>query len=227
MSRNLFITGTGTDVGKTYAAGLFLKKLHDAGKRAAYFKAAMSGNTRRADGSLIPGDALWVKEFSGITQPIETMCPYVYEVAVSPHLAAKFEGNPVELPRVLEQLDQICGSYEFVTIEGSGGICCPLRWDCQQICLQDLIRARKLKSLLVAEAGLGTINAVVLSAEYMRAHHLPIQGILLNRYEQGNRLHEDNKQMCEEMTGLNVIACAGNGTPDLDVPAHLLETLYE
>lgn len=83
MSRNIFITGTGTDVGKTYVTGLIVKKLRESGADAAYYKAAMSGNERRPDGSLIPGDALQVKNMSGIRQSLEEMCPYVYETAVS------------------------------------------------------------------------------------------------------------------------------------------------
>ena len=122
MSKSLFVTGTGTDVGKTFVTGLMLKKLRENGSRAAYYKAAMSGNDRRADGSLIPGDALRVKEMSGIEQPLEEMCPYVYETAVSPHLAAKLEGNPVELERVLEGLRDVRAKYDYVTVEGSGGI---------------------------------------------------------------------------------------------------------
>ena len=77
MSKRLFITGTGTDIGKTYIAGLIVKKLHESGASAGYYKAAMSGNERRADGSLIPGDARFVKELSGIGEPLEEMCPYV------------------------------------------------------------------------------------------------------------------------------------------------------
>ena len=79
MSKAVFITGTGTDMGKTYLSGLIVKKLAQAGKNPAYYKAAMSGNDRRADGSLIPGDALFVKEMSGISQSLDDMCPYVYE----------------------------------------------------------------------------------------------------------------------------------------------------
>ena len=66
-----------------------MKKLHEAGKDAVYYKAAMSGNERSADGSLIPGDALHVKNVSGISQELGEMCPYVYETAVSPHLSGK------------------------------------------------------------------------------------------------------------------------------------------
>ena len=77
MSKNLFITGTGTDVGKTYVTGLIIKKLRENGKNAAYYKAAMSGNERCTDGTLLPGDALQVKSISGIGQPLTEMCPYI------------------------------------------------------------------------------------------------------------------------------------------------------
>ena len=56
MGKSIFITGTGTDVGKTFITALIVKKLHEAGKKAAYFKAAASGNVRSEKG-LIPGDA--------------------------------------------------------------------------------------------------------------------------------------------------------------------------
>lgn len=227
MSKNLFITGTGTDVGKTYVTGLIVKKLREGGKSAAYYKAAMSGNDRRPDGSLIPGDALQVKTMSGIEQPLEEMCPYIYKTAVSPHLAAKFEGNPVEMDRVLKNFDQVCDRYEYVTAEGSGGILCPLRFDEQKIQLEDFIKARSLACLMIADAGLGTINAVVLTAEYMNTHKIPVKGIIFNHYEPGNPLHEDNKWMCETMTGLKVVACVKNDDTDLDIPVDVLEGFYE
>lgn len=89
MNKGLFITGTGTDIGKTYVTALLVKKLHDSGYDTAYFKAAVSENRRDDIGRLIPGDAAYVKEISGISQPIDSMCPYVYEAAVSPHLASR------------------------------------------------------------------------------------------------------------------------------------------
>ena len=129
MSKALFITGTGTDIGKTYVTGLIVKKLAEEGKSAAYYKAAMSGNDRRADGSLIPGDALFVQKISGITQPLEEMCPYVYEHAYSPHLASRIEGHPVEMAVVKDGYKVVCDKYDYVTVEGSGGILCPICFD--------------------------------------------------------------------------------------------------
>ena len=227
MNKNLFITGTGTDVGKTYVTGLIIKKLRENGRNAAYYKAAMSGNDRRTDGSLIPGDALQVKNVSGIKQPLEEMCPYVYETAVSPHLASKIEGNPVETEQVLKGFDEVCGRYDYVTVEGSGGIVCPLRFDEQKIQLEDFITARSMSCLIIADAGLGTINAVVLTHEYMKARKITTKGIIFNHYVTGNRLHEDNKLMCEYMTGLKVVACVNDGDTEIDIPFEALDRLYE
>lgn len=227
MSKAVFLTGTGTDIGKTYIAGLIVKKLAEAGKNPAYYKAAMSGNDRREDGSLIPGDALFVQKTSGISQSLEEMCPYVYENAWSPHLASRVEGNPVDLDVVRKGFLETADKYDFITMEGSGGILCPLCFDERKIQLEDVIREFELSSILVADAGLGTINSVVLTAEYMKAHSLPIKGIIFNHYHPGNIMEDDNIFMCEHMTGLPVIAKVQDGATELETDADVLSALYD
>lgn len=227
MSKNLFITGTGTDVGKTFVSGLIVKKLAESGRSAAYYKTAMSGNERREDKSLIPGDALWVKQVSGISQPLEDMCPYIYENAYSPHLAARLEGNPVCLDVVKRGFDALTERYDYVTVEGSGGILCPIRFDEEKLWLEDVIRALGLSCLIVADAGLGTINSVVLTVEYMNSRRIPVKGIIFNHFHPGSLLEEDNLRMCEARTGVKVLACAKEGDSSLDMDAAALEALYE
>ncbi len=227
MSKTLFIIGTDTDIGKTYISGLILKKLQENGVSAAYYKAAMSGNERDANGVLIPGDALWVKEYSGIAQPLQEMCPFVYETAVSPHLASRLEGNPVVLKIVMSGFHSVCSRYDYITLEGSGGILCPLCFDGQKLWLSDIIRACGSGCLLVADAGLGTINQVGLTAFFLKQQNLSLKGIILNHYQPGNVLHEDNKHMCEYMTGTKVLACVKDGDTDLRLSARELQALYE
>lgn len=227
MSRKLFLTGTGTDVGKTYIAGLLLKKLHENGLSAAYYKAAMSGNDRRPDNSLIPGDALHVKTAAGLYQPLSEMCPYVYENAVSPHLAAQWEGNPVRMEKVLQGFAAVCRQYEYVLTEGSGGILCPLSWGEEELWLPDFIRSQGLGCLLVADAGLGTINYVGLTAYYMKAEGIPLKGMIFNYFEPGNPLHEDNVKMCEALTQAPVLACVSQGDTELSTPLDTLQSLFE
>ena len=227
MSKAVFLTGTGTDIGKTYISGLIVKKLAEAGKNPAYYKAAMSGNDRRADGSLIPGDALFVQKTSGISQPLEEMCPYVYENAWSPHLASRVEGNPVDLEVVRKGFLETADKYDYITMEGSGGILCPLCFDERRIQLEDVIREFELSSILVADAGLGTINSVVLTAEYMKARSLPIKGIIFNHYHPGNIMEDDNIFMCEHMTGLPVIAKVQDDATEIETDADVLAALYD
>lgn len=227
MSKTLFIVGTGTDIGKTYVSGLIVKKLKENGVSAGYYKAAMSGNERADDGKLIPGDALYVKETSGISQPLEDMCPYVYENAVSPHLASRIEGNPVQMEVVLEGLQKVSEKYEYVTLEGSGGILCPICFDEQEIWLPDIIKACGSGCLLIADAGLGTINNVALTAFYMEKSNIPLKGIIFNHYKPGDVMQEDNLKMCEYLTGVKVVACVRDEDSDLDISVEALQSLYE
>ena len=227
MSKGLFITGTGTDLGKTYIAGLIVKKLADAKQSAAYYKAAMSGNDRRADGSLIPGDALFVQKTAGISQPLEEMCPYVYEHAYSPHLASRIEGHPVQMDVVKAGYYKVCSAYDFVTMEGSGGILCPICFDEAKIQLEDVIRELHLPSILIADAGLGTINSVVLTVEYMKAKNLPVKGIIYNHYHGNDVMEDDNIFMCEYMTGLPTLAKVKDGDTELAMDVQDLMALYE
>lgn len=227
MSKKLFVTGTGTDIGKTFVTGLIVKKLHEMGKSAAYYKAAMSGNDRTKEGKLIPGDAVFVKKMSGISQPEEEMCPYVYENAYSPHLASRIEGNPVKMDVVKAGFEKVCQRYDYVTMEGSGGILCPICFDEAKIQLEDVIKELELSSIIIADAGLGTINSVVLTVEYMRQKDLPVKGIIFNHYHKGNVMEEDNIAMCEYMTGLKTLACVEDGAKELNIDNEVLLSLYE
>ena len=227
MSKNIFITGTGTDVGKTFVTGLIIKKLRESGRNAAYFKAAMSGNERGEDGALIPGDALFVKTISGISQPLDSMCPYVYENAYSPHLASRIEGNPVQMPVVREHFARVCEAYDYVTVEGSGGILCPIRFDEERIQLEDVVKELRLSCLIVADAGLGTLNSVGLTIAYMREKQIPVKGILLNHFHAGDIIEEDNLKMCEYMTGVKVLACIPDDASEIELDAETLVALYD
>ena len=92
MSKGIFITGTGTDVGKTYTTALLLKKMRET-VNAGYYKAALSG-AEIIDGKRMAGDAYRVCKTAGIDGNPNDYVSYIYDEAVSPHLAARNEGNP-------------------------------------------------------------------------------------------------------------------------------------
>lgn len=229
MGKKLFVTGTGTDVGKTFVSGLIVKALHDAGLSCGYYKAAMSGNVYDNNGKLIPGDAKFVKDMSGIDQDLASMCPYVYEIAVSPHLAAEIEENPIDMEVVAAGFNDVVNGYDYVTMEGSGGILCPIVRDNgnEVVWLWEMIKDFDIPTIIVADAGLGTINSVGLTVEFMKSHNIPIKGIIMNHYHKGDVMEEDNIKMCEELTGIKVIAKVSDDATELDIDKNLLISLYE
>ncbi len=227
MSKKLFITGTGTDVGKTFISGLILKKLNENNLKSAYYKAAISGNDSDESGKLIPGDAKYVKDISGINESLEAMCPYVYKTAVSPHLASKIEGNPVDTEVVKKGFNELSNEYDYVTMEGSGGILCPLVKEEKTVLLWELVKELNIPTVIVADAGLGTINSVVLTVYFMKDKGIPIKGIIMNRYHKGDVMEEDNIKMCEELTGIRVIAKVCDFDTELNINIDDLKNLYE
>ena len=226
MGKALFVTGTGTDIGKTYVTGLIVKHLRDAGFAAGYYKAALSGAEVAADGTLLPGDALHVAHVAGLNAADVTVS-YVYRDAVSPHLAAQIEHRPMDFAKVAQDYRRAKERTDYLTVEGSGGIICPLRWDGDEhVVLDDLAVRLGLAALVVADAGLGTINAAVLTAEHLRARGIPLRGFIFNNW-QGGLMQEDNVRMVEEITGARVLARVPHGAPELPMRADALAALYE
>ena len=218
MQNGYFVTATGTDVGKTFVTALLVKKWRDLGIDAGYYKAALSGAELR-DGKWVAGDADYVKRIADLPDSQEQLVSYVYKEAVSPHLVARKEGNPVELSKVREDFEAACARHKFIFAEGSGGIICPIRYDSEKIFLVDIIKTLNLPLLVVTTAALGSINACVLTVEYARAHGLEVRGIIVNRYGMsGNfEMEEDNIKMMQDLTGLSVVAKLCEGACDLGV----------
>lgn len=209
MSKGLFVLGTGTDIGKTYVTGLLLKYIRDNGYNATYFKAALSGAIRDENGYLIPGDAVEVLTMAGLEEDTGFLVPYVYETAVSPHLATQIEGNPVELDKIRSSYDVVSKKYDYIVMEGSGGIVCPIRYEGKgsenNIMLEDIINYLGLDVILIADAGLGTINSVVTTVEYLKNRNIHVCGIIMNNY-QDELMENDNIKMVEDLCGVDVIA---------------------
>lgn len=210
-----FVTATGTDVGKTFVTALLVKKWRDSGIDAGYYKAALSGAELR-DGKWIAGDADYVKTIAKLPDSQEELVSYIYKEAVSPHLAARKEGNPVELAKVKADFVAASTRHKFLFAEGSGGIICPIRYDSQKIFLEDIIKTLDLPILIVTTAALGSINACVLTVEYARARGIDIRGIIVNRYKD-TEMERDNVCMMQEMTGLDILAKIPEGASDLGV----------
>ncbi|MGL5719242.1 MAG: dethiobiotin synthase [Alphaproteobacteria bacterium] len=175
----LFVTGTGTDVGKTVVSAWIC--LHT---QAGYWKPVQTGTSQGTDTDFL--------RKLGVSPCYPER--YAFKEALSPHTAAKREGARIELDAVAIPPF----SQANVVVEGAGGVLVPLNEDALMI---DLIQRLGMPVLIVAHTGLGTLNHTLLTLEALRKREIPIKGIVLNGLS-----NPDNKQSLIDYGNIEVLA---------------------
>lgn len=201
--RGVFITGTDTDVGKTWVAAGLTTALRQRGLPAVYFKPIQSGCPQEG-GRLIPTDANFARTLAGLTEPLEILTPIALRLPLAPGVAAAREGVKVDPGRIAAGLKDLAARYEFLVVEGAGGLYVPLIGT--HFMVLDLIRWLGLPLVVVARAGLGTINHTALTVKAALAAGLKVAGVVLNRYPENPGLAEQtNPGVIEALTGVPIL----------------------
>ena len=217
MSKNIFITATGTDIGKTYVSALIIKKMREAGFNCGYYKPVLSGVVEK-DGKLIESDCNYVINTAKIPIEADDCVTYWWKEAVSPHLASVRAGQKIDIERIKRDFNNKQNKYEYLLTEGAGGITCPLRLeDGEKYLMRDLIKELGSGTIIVADGGLGTINSILLTVEYARKYDIKIEGIILNNFDSNSFMHQDNLKQVEYLTGIKVISTVSKNQNDIDL----------
>ncbi len=205
MRSGIFVTGTDTEVGKTFVSSLLVKGLRDYGINAGYFKGVLSGAIEE-NGELIPEDAKEVCEISGLKEEYDNMVSYTLRNPYSPHLAAHVEEVDINIQKIIFDYEKMMDKYEFLVVEGSGGVICPIKIEGDEIILlEDIIRDLGLSTILVARSSLGTINHTMLTVNHLKSIGIEVRGIILNGYDEDNIIHKNNRKVIERLTGITNI----------------------
>ena len=175
-TRALFITGTDTDVGKTYVTSLLVRELIAAGVNVGACKPVCSGSNAGPDGPT------WsdVEELFTAMEgrfPRERICGQAFTAPLAPPVAARLEGRTVDERQLHSTVQWWTGRVDLLLIEGVGGLLCPLTEDKT---IADFAATLNVPLLIVARASLGTINHTLLTIEVARSRKLPIAGVILN-----------------------------------------------
>ena len=174
----LFITGTDTNVGKTYVAAMIVRALVVAGKKVGVYKPAASG-CRQSGNELISDDALALWEAAGRPGPLEYVCPQRFAAPLAPHLAARAEGREIDRELLLAGLAYWRERSEVVVVEGAGGLLSPLA---DKFYVADLAAAFGLPLVIVAPNRIGVINQTLQTVHAAQSYRsgLRIAGVVLN-----------------------------------------------
>jgi dethiobiotin synthetase len=167
----VFVTGTGTEVGKTIVAAALAHSLAAAGVRVAVFKPAVTGldDPGEADHELL-------RRAAGSDQTDAEIAPYRYGPPASPHLAAALAGAEIEPERLREAAAAAAAGADELVCEGVGGLLVPLAAD---YTVRDLASDLALPLVIAAPPGLGTINHTLLSLEAARSAGLEVEMVVL------------------------------------------------
>ncbi|MGO4887572.1 dethiobiotin synthase [Anaerobacillus sp. MEB173] len=197
-----FITGTDTDIGKTLSTTLLTAYFHRQGKNVIPYKPVQSGAVEY-DGKLVAPD---VQLYQLVLPSLNEAdgCTYLLKKPSSPHLAAREEQVHIQPESILKHYQKLQRLYEVVLVEGAGGLIVPM--NDTGYCVIDLIEEMRLPVILIARAGLGTINHTVLSIMALRQRGIPIAGIILNRVQKGDSIiEEDNQKVIEQLTNVPIL----------------------
>jgi dethiobiotin synthetase len=199
--RGLFVTGTDTGVGKTVITAALAAGLRAAGRQVGVMKPVETGCAREG-GELRAADAEYLAERAGSPDPGALICPCRYESPLAPAAAARLERRPVDLDAIRGAHAELRRRHPFLLVEGAGGAAVPLTDD---LLLADLAAEFGYALLVVARAGLGTLNHTLLTLELARGRGVLVFGIVLNRYPREPGLAErTNPEELRRRTGLRV-----------------------
>lgn len=172
----LFMTGTDTDVGKTWVGVRLLQHLQQRGLNIAPRKPVESGWPADMD-ALAATDAHQLATVCKQQDRLDQICPNRFKAPLSPPRAAQLEGQELSIDTLAQQCRNNLQPNEFLYVEGAGGFYSPLAQDGLNA---DLAQALKLPVILTTEDRVGCINHVLLSAEAIKARGLTLTGVILN-----------------------------------------------
>ncbi len=203
-----FITGTDTEVGKTFVTCALLHVLRNQGVSAVGMKPVAAGTD--AEGKNDDVEALIAA--SGVQAARELINPYLFQPAIAPHIAAEEEGRAIDIGSIVTAFNTLREMADTVLVEGVGGFCVPLGPDCDTA---DLAEKLKLPVILIVGMRLGCINHALLTQQAIAARGLKLAGWIANRIDpEMSRFEENLAALTERISTPLLGIIPANSTPE-------------
>ncbi|HKO37551.1 MAG TPA: dethiobiotin synthase [Solirubrobacterales bacterium] len=198
MAQGVFVTGTGTEVGKTVVAATIARTLADEGRRVVVFKPAVTGLDEGVE-----TDHALLRRASGSGQSDEEIAPYRHGPPASPHLAAAMAGEEIDPERLRRAAAVAADDAEAIVCEGVGGLLVPLS---PGYLVRDLAADLGYPLVVVASPGLGTINHTLLTVEAARSAGLEVAAVVLNPWpDKPSEIEHSNRETIASLAQVQVL----------------------
>ncbi|MBS0156044.1 MAG: dethiobiotin synthase [Nitrospira sp.] len=177
MNHGIFITGTDTGVGKTLVTAALALHFKKQGLSVGVMKPIETGVSPSREAQ---SDAARLRAIIESDEPLGAIRPYAFELPVAPLAAAQKEGQAINLETIKKIYRLLSSRYDFMVVEGVGGVRVPIT---PKIGVTDLIRLLRLPVVVVGRSGLGGINHALLTLEALQRSRIPILALVLNQTE--------------------------------------------
>jgi len=193
LNKTFFITATDTGIGKTFiAAGLGF---------AAQLKGCKVGMSKPISCGGIE-DAEFFKNKLKLKDTIDEINPIKFKQPLSPYAAMKTEKKKIDIAMLKRSIDKLQKKSDIVLVEGLGGAMAPVKKDYY---VADMIKELRMPCIVIARAGLGTINHALMTIDELKKRNIKIAGIIMNGFEGREISQRSNAQVIEELSGIKVI----------------------
>jgi len=198
--KGVWIVGTDTEVGKTYITAQIVRHLRSKKKPTYPMKPIQSGSINNRSPDL--DTVLQIANINPTPDLYQMMCPYMFQKAASPHLAARLENRTISIDHIVAHAHTL-SKRGFLCIEGCGGLLVPIN---QHETMFDLLQALPLPIIVVVRGGLGTINHTLLTLNLLKNN--PVAGIIINdTYKPTDvKIRQDNPKIIASFGKIPILA---------------------
>lgn len=189
-----FITGTDTEIGKTWVTLALMQAFQDQGKTVVGMKPVASGCSVGDEG-LRNSDALQIMQQSSRPPDYVTVNPYAFEEPIAPHIAAARAGVQIDIEKIARHFTSLRQSCEYIFVEGIGGWSVPLG---TELMLSDLVKDLDIPVILVVGLRLGCINHTLSSVAVMEAEGIVLKAWVANCIDQNYEEREETVKAIQD-----------------------------
>ena len=197
--RSLFVTGTDTDVGKTYVTAGLSVTLRKMGIDVGVMKPFAAGTAQRK--GFKSEDIEILSNAAQITDPENLVNPQFFKIAASPYTAWKKLKTKPKISTILSSFKKLSKLHDTILVEGMGGVMTPIL---KNYFITDLIKEMKIPTIIVTRTKVGTVNHTVMTVKMCQKYKIPIRGIIINNFDNGYPVKQLTSDL-ENITGVKVL----------------------
>ncbi|MCJ8306978.1 MAG: dethiobiotin synthase [Nitrosopumilus sp.] len=197
--KSLFITGTDTDVGKTYITAGLAVAFRKMGIDVGVMKPFAAGTAQKK--GYKSEDVVILSRAAQACDPENLVNPQFFPIPASPYTTWKTLKTKPKVSTILSSFKKLTKLHDMILVEGMGGIMTPIL---KNYYITNLIKEMKIPTVIVTKSKVGTVNHTIMTVKMCEKYKIPIKGIIINNFDKGYPIPELKRDL-QNLTGVKVL----------------------